>query len=300
MSTSKLYKGQPILTFLAPTSANTASFCQPTQSSFDDPTTRWILLVIWNWFGQWLVASSPMSNMFVVISLCNKKVYIIEIIAFVQTEVLFLRWTVNHNGNDESIDRPFIMLISTRNMNRQRCAALVNQDMNLCPTLTPVSGIVPSFLSPHRSGHRFTVDCLPLPTYPSFSIVEANHCLHDFFPNALLLPRLESFMQNTTGNAKPIFVDSFPLTTRPQNIPESIDDGTIVCTRSSRPSLFGRLRQMLFDSTPQRAWDTEIIDILWLCVTLVFANDAPPWMKFFRKDNSPRGASFFQVNLFFG
>ena len=282
MRTSELYKGQPILTFLAPASANTPSFRQPTQSSFDDPTTRRILLVIWNRFRQWFAASSPMSNMLLVISRCNKTVHVIEIISFVQTKMLFLRWAVYHNRNDEVIDRPFVMLICAGDMNCQRRATLVNQDVNLCPAFAPVGGTGPCFLSSPRRWHRFTVECLPFPTDPSLPIVETNHRLQDFVPNALLLPSLETFMQDAAGNAKPISVDSFPLTTCPQDVPEAIDDGAIVGTRASWPSLFWWLRQMLLDATPQGAWDSEIIDILWLCVTLVFVNNAPPWMKFFR------------------
>jgi hypothetical protein len=300
MRTSELHKSQPILTFLAPTSANAASLCQPTQSPFHNPTTCRLLLVIWNGFRQWFTPSSSVSNMLLIVSFCNQKMDIIEIIPFIQTEMLFLGWTLHHNRKDEVSNRPFIMLICASDMNSQRGTTLVNQDMNLCPTLTTVSRIVPGCPSTQRRGYRFAIDRLPFPTYPSFSIVEANHCLHDFVPNTLLLPSLEPFMQNTAGNAEPIFVDSLPLTTRPHNVPEAIDDGAIVSTRSSWPSFFGRLRQMLLDSTPQGTWDSKIIDILWLCVTLVFVNDAPPWMKFFRKYYSPRGASFFQVNLFFG
>lgn len=300
MRTSELHKGQPIITFLAPTSANATSFRQPTQSSLNDPTTRRIFFVIWNWFRQWFAASPSMSNMLLVISLCHKKVHVIEIITFIQTEMLFFRWPVYHNRNDKVINRPFIMLICTGNMNRQRRTPLINQDVNLCPAFAPIGGIISCFLSTQRRWHRFAVDCLPFPTDPSLPIVETNHRLQDFLPNALLLPSLEPFMQDAAGNTKPIFVNCFPLTACPQDVPEAIDDGSIVGTRSSWTSPFGWLGQMLLDATPQGAWDSEIIDILWLCATLVFINDAPPWMKFFRKDNSPRGASFFQVNLFFG
>ena len=276
MCTSELYKGQPILTFFAPTSANATSFRQPAQSSFHNPTPRRMFFVIWNSFRQWFTASSPMSNMLLIIGLCNQKMHIIKIISFVQTEMLFLRGTANHNGNDEVINRPFIMLISASNMNRQRCPTLVNQNMNLCPVFASVGRIVPGVLSTQRRGYRFAVDSLPFPTNSLLPIVETNHCLHDFVPNTLLLPSLEPFMQNTAANAEPIFMDSFPLTTCPQNVPEAIDDGAIVSTRSAWPSFLRWLRQMLFDSTPQGTRDSKIIDILWLCVMFVFVNDAPP------------------------
>jgi hypothetical protein len=95
-------------------------------------------------------------------------------------------------------------------------------------------------------------------------------------------------------------VNRFPLATGPEDIPDPIDHVAVVRPWASRPTFLGWLRQVLFDSAPQRAWDMKKIDILWLCVTLIFVDNAPRWKMFLSKNNSPRGASFFQVNLFFG
>ncbi len=300
MSTSKLHKGQPILTFLAPTCANTASFRQPTECPFHHPTACRMLSVIWNGFRQWFAASPLVGNMFLIVSLGDEKMDIIEIIPSIQTEMLFFRRASDHDGKDKVVDRPFIMLIGAGNMHRQRRAPFVNQDMNLGAAFTPVSGIASSSFSAQRRLNRFAVDGLPLPANSPLPIVETNHCLQNLVPDTLLLPGLEPFVQNAARNAEPITMDGFPLAARPQNVPEAVDDRTIVGTWASWASFLRRLGQMLLDATPQWAWNTEIIDMLWLCVTLIFVNDTPRWNRFFRKDNFPRGVPFFQVNLFFG
>jgi hypothetical protein len=229
--------------------------------------------------------------MFLIISLRNEIMDIVVIISFVQTEMLFFRRARDHNGKDKVIDRPFIMLMSAAKMDRQRGAALVNQDMNLCPAFTAVGGIPSSSLSAQRSRHRFTVDSLPLPTNPAPPVVKANHCLQDLVPDTLLLPRLEPFMQDTAGNAEPVAMDCFPLTACPQNVPEPIDDRPIVGPWAPWPSLLERFGQMLFDAAPQWARDTEIVDILGLLFILAF-QDAPRWTFVFGQTDCPRGASF--------
>jgi hypothetical protein len=54
------------------------------------------------------------------------------------------------------------------------------------------------------------------------------------------------------------------------------------------------------DTAPQRARNSEVIDILWLCATLYFADGAPCEMFVLYKNNSLPGASFFHASLFFG
>jgi len=291
MRTSELYKGQPILAFLAPSGANAASFGQPSKRPFHDPTPCWVLLLFRNWRRQWFAATSSVGNVFLIIGFGNEIMDIVEIIPFVQAEMLFFRRARNHNGKDKVINRPFVMLVSTGKMNRQRGAALVNQDMNLCPAFTAVGGISSGSLSAQRSRYRFAVDSLPFPTNPALPVVEANHCLQDLVPDTLLLPRLEPFMQDTAGNAEPIAMDGFPLAACTQNVPQPIDDRPIVGPWTPWPSFLERFGQMLFDTAPQWAWDTEIVDILGFLFILTF-QDAPRWTFVFGQTNCPRGASF--------
>ena len=291
MRTSELHEGQPILAFLAPSGANAASFGQPSKCSFHDPTPCRMLLLFRNWCRHWFAATPSMGNVFLIIGFSNETMDIVVIIPFVQTEMLFFCRARDHNGKDKVINRPFIMLVSTGKMNRQRSAALVNQDMNLCPAFTAVGRIVSSCFSTQRSRYRFAVDSLPLPANPALSIVEANHRPQHLVPDTLLLPRLEPFMQDTTGNAEPISMDCFPLATSPQNVPEAIDDRPIVSPWTPWPSLLERFGQMLFDSTPQWTRDTEIVDIFGLLFILAF-QDAPRWTFVIGLTYCPRGASF--------
>ena len=292
MRKSKLHKGQPILAFLAPSGANTASLSQPTKRPFHDPSSCRMLLVFRNWFWQGFAATSSVGNVFLIIDFGNKTMNIVEIISFIQTKMLFFRRTWNHNGENQIINRPLIVLVSTGKMHRQWRASLINQDMNLGPALTSVSGIASRCSSAQRCRYRFTVDSLPFPANSALPIVEANRRLQYPVPDTLLLPGLEPFMQDTAANTEPIAVDCFPLTAGPQNVPEAVDDCPIVSPRSPWPSSLGWFGQMFFDATPQRPWDAEIVDILGLLFILVF-QDAPRWTFVFGQTNCPQGASFF-------
>lgn len=229
--------------------------------------------------------------MFLVIGFSNETMDIVIIIPFVQTEMLFFCRARDHYGKDKVIDGPFIMLMSASQMNRQRGAALVHQDVNLGPAFTAVGGISSGSLSAQRSRHRFAVDSLPLPANPALPIVKANHRLQHLVPDTLLLPRLEPFVQDTAGNAEPIAMDCFPLAACPQNVPEAVDDCPIVSPRAPWTSSFGRFGKMLFEATPQWPWDTEVVDIFGLLFILAF-QDAPRWTFVFGQTDCPQGASF--------
>lgn len=291
MRTSELHKGQPIFAFLAPPGTNTAPLSQPTKRPLHDPSSCRMLLVFRNWFWQGFPATPSVSDVFLIIGFGNKAMDIFEIISFIQTKMLFLRGAWDHNRENQVINRPFVVLVSTGKMHRQRCAALINQDMNLGPAFTSVSGIASRCFSAQRCRHRFTVDSLPFPANSALPIVKANHRLQYLVPDTLLLPGLEPFVQDTAGNTEPISMDCFPLATSPQNVPEAVDDCPIVSTRSPWPASLGWFGQMFFDATPQRPRNTKIVDIFGLLFILVF-QDAPRWMFVFGQTNCPQGASF--------
>ena len=98
-------------------------------------------------------------------------------------------------------------------------------------------------------------------------------------------------MQNAAGNTKPIAVNGFPLAARPQNVPNPIDDRPIISSWSPWASFLGWFRQMFLDSTPQWAWDAEIVNIFWLLFILLF-QDAPRWTFVFGQTYCPQGVSF--------
>ena len=300
MSTRELNKGEPILRLFAPAGADTATFCQPAERALHDPTTGRVFMVIWYWLGQRFASAPAVADVALVVGLRHQLVDVSRIICFVQAQVLFACWSGDNNREDEVVHRPFIVLISTTDVDRQWCPSFVDQDMHFGPTLASVCWIRPCGLSAPRRGDRFAVDGLPLPTYSPLARIETNQTPHNLLPDTLLLPRLESLVQHTAGDAEPLTVNGFPLATSPQHVPDAINDSPVVGTRPARSRLLWRFGQMYFDAPPQRARNTEIIDILWLYATLYFADDAPRETFVLSKDNSPRSASFFHVSLFFG
>ena len=300
MSAGKLYKSEPILCLLAPTGADAATFCQPAERALHDPPSGWMFLILGDRFWQWFASTSTVADMVLVVGFSEQQLNISRIIRFVQAQVLFACWSGDNNREDEVVHRPFIVLIGTADVDRQWCPSFVDQDMYFGPTLASVCWITARGLSAQRRGDRFAVDGLPLPADSPLARIETNQTPHNLFPDTLLLPRLESLVQHTAGDAEPLSMNGFPLASSPQHVPDAIDDSPVVGTRSARSGLLWRFGQMYFDAPPQRAWNTEIIDILWLCATLYFADDAPPETFVLSKDNSLRSASFFHVSLFFG
>ena len=300
MSARELNKGEPIVRLFAPAGADATLFCQPAKRALHNPTTGRVFMVIWYWLWQRFASASAVADVALVVGLRHQLVDVSRIVCFVQAQVLFTCWSGDDNREDEVVHRPFIVLIGTADIDRQWCPSFVDQDVHFGPTLASVGWITPCGLSAQRRGERFTVDGLPLPAYPPLARIETNQAPHNLFPDTLLLPRLESLVQHTAGDAEPFSVNSFPLATSPQHVPDAIDDGSVVGTRPARSRLLCWLGQMYFDAPPQWAWNMEIIDILWLCATLYFADDAPRETYVLSKDNSLRSASFFHVSLFFG
>ena len=257
-------------------------------------------LIIWNWFRQRLTPASTMSDVALVLGLSNELVDISRVICLVQAQMLFDGWAGNDDGEDEIVDGPFIMLVGAGDINGQWGPSFVNQDMHLGPALASVCWITPCRRATQWRGNRLAVDSLPFPAHAFLASIEADQTSHDLLPKALLLPGLEALMQHATGDAKPLSMNRFPLTTSPQHVPDAIDDSPVVGPRSTWSRLLCWFGQMSFDAPPQRAWNAEVIDILWLCVTLYLADDAPRETFVLSKDNSLRSASFFHVSRFFG
>ena len=198
------------------------------------------------------------------------------------------------------IDRLGRAATGTGDVNGQRRSPFINQDVYLGPTLASVCWITSCGLPTQWRGNRLAVDSLPLPADSTLAGIEADQAPHDLLPDTLLLPGLESLVQHAARNTKPVSVDGFPLATSPQHVPDAVDDRPVVGTWPSRSWFLGWLGQVSLDSAPEWAWNLEVIDILWLCATLYFADGAPREMLVLHKNNSLRGASFFHVNLFFG
>ena len=300
MSASELNKGEPILRLLAPTSADATALGQPTQGALNHPAPRGMPLLLRDRLWQSFASPPAVADVTLIVGLCHHQVNISRVIGFVQAQVLLACGTFDHHREDKVIQRPFIMLISAAGVKGQWCAPPVNQDMHFGSTLAPVCGIRACLLLTQRSRNSFTVCGLPLPKDTPLTSIEAGHGAKELVKDALSLPGLEALMEDAAGNTEPVPMYCIPLAASPQDIPDAVDDGAVVCTWTAWPLPLRRLGQVLFDSTPQGAWDAKVVNIVRFCAMLIGVHSSPRGMIGLHIYTLPRGVSFFQGILFFG
>lgn len=196
--------------------------------------------------------------------------HIREVVPLVSAQVLLHRGTTDNYREDQVIDRPFVVFVRARDVKRQRSTTLIDQDMDLATELSSIRWVLACLLTTQWRGARLAVYGLPLPADVSLSCIVAHHGLQDLFPDALLLPGLETIMNHTTRNTKPVFVNGFPLAPRPQDIPDAVQCSLITRPGASWPTLLGRFGKVLLDSTPQLTRHSQVVDILGLCGTIPF------------------------------
>src|SRR5438552_13412964 len=114
MSAGELNECQPVFRFLGPARANRATFCQPTESTFDDPTTSRELSFAGNGtlLDKRFIATTAMFDMRNITFLFDKLMHIGKVVALVKTQVLFkVVWvrTRHDNRDDHLINQPFVM-----------------------------------------------------------------------------------------------------------------------------------------------------------------------------------------------
>jgi len=155
MSASKLKQGFPIFELLTPADADTASFGKPAQGALNHPAPGRITGFTGHGTGlnNWLPPSAAMFDVGNIARLLNKLMHIIVIIAFIRTQVLlFLLGAFDHNRDNQIIGRPFIMLVGSGDMKRQRRTPLIDQQMQFCPFLPRSVGLLPVSLPPRGAG----------------------------------------------------------------------------------------------------------------------------------------------------
>jgi hypothetical protein len=300
MSASELNKGEPILRLLAPASADTTSLSKPAKGALNHPAPRRMPLVFRDRLRQSLASPPAMADVALIVGLRCQLMNISRVIGFIKAQVLLACGTFDHHREDKVIQRPFIMLISTTDVKGKRCAPPVNQDMHLGSTLAPVCGIGACLMLTQWSRNSFTIGSLPLPSDTLVAAIEASHAAEQLVKDALSLPGLEALMEDAAGDTEPVLMYCIPLAASPQDVPDAVDDGAVVCTWTAWPLPLRRLGQVLFESTPQRAWHPKIVNILWFCAMLIGVQSSPRGMVVLHNYTFPRGVSFFQGILFFG
>lgn len=298
-STSKLKEREPIFGFFTPPSSYAPAFIEPTQRAFDNPPPGRKHFVFGRQFRlRWLIPATAMSDMFDVTSRRDHFVNILRIISFVKTQVLLLRSTHYNNGDDQVRSRPLVMLVGATDEHSQGGAPLIHQQMDFAAGFASVGWVPACAFTAQGRRDTFTVDTLPLPSNAPFAGIKPGHPPHDLGPPTFSFPGLKTFMQDTTGNPKPILVDSFPLTARPHDVPETIDHIAMRDGRSTRPIRPGWFRQFSLDNAPQLAGYSKVVNILRFCVTM-FSQGISFQVGF--GDTLVSGyALFFNSCLFFG
>lgn len=304
MSAGELSQSHPVLWFLAPAGANAASFDQPTDGAFDHPATGGVTLLAGHraFLDDRFIASAAMFDMNNIACLLNKLVDIIIIVTLVSAEMLFDVlgvWTFNNNRNNQIIRRPLVMLVRASDMQSQWRTSLVDQQVDFAAAFAAICGAFACIWPSQRRRTRLAIHRLPLPFDLPMLAIEANHRFHDPLKNALVLPRLEPFMQDTAAHPKPVPMNRFPLATRPQHIPNAIPHCSVIGTRTPRPSSFRYGGQPLLDLLPQFIRDFEIVHILRFCVSLVFQGISSLEMVF-PKPDSLRICPFVKTCLIYG
>jgi hypothetical protein len=207
-----------------------------------------------------------------ILLLLNHFVDIVVIIALVSAQMLFDSFgirTFDDNREDKIVRRPHIVCIGRADMNRQWRTALVNQDMDFASTLASIGWIPARFFASKRRWTRFAIDRLPGPSDTALVSIELHHFSQDGFKDTQLSPGLEALMQGTAAHAEPIPVDSLPLATCPHNVPDTIQDRSIISPRSPWLTGFPRFWQQLLDLLPQHIRYFEVIHISRLYVSIL-------------------------------
>ena len=166
MSTSKLKKSQPILNLFAPTDTDAASFIEPAQCPFNNPAPGRKAqfagdgALIYDRF----IFPTPMLDMRCILFFLNKFVNVIVVITLICTKVLleFLRVrSINNHLDDEIVSRPFVMFIRSSDMQRERCAKLINQKMNFSAAFASISRVFARLLASERCAGQalLSIDC---------------------------------------------------------------------------------------------------------------------------------------------
>ena len=183
------------------------------------------------------------------------------IVASIGTEVLFTRRTPYDDRENQVVSRPFVVLVRSRDVHGQRRPPFIDQNVNLASAFGPIGRIFARILSAQRRGTRFTIGRLPLPSDVPLASIETDQRSERLLPDSSALPGLEALVQHAARNAEPVAMHCFPLTARPKDVPNPVDDRTIVGWRATGPSFLWLLGQMFLDASPQGTGDAKVIHI---------------------------------------
>lgn len=253
-------KGEPILRLLAPARANAAPFEEPGKGAFDHPAPRRVLHVRRHWGGQGLIPPPAVLDMGHIAGSAHHCEHIGRIVAFVGTQMLALTGPGHHHPDDQVRDRPFVMPMGFRELDRQWGPTCIHEQMDLAAALAPVGGIAPRLRPAQRGSAHGAIDGLPRPRDVALAGIDAYQCPQDLLPDALLLPGLKPFMEDTARDAEPGTMDGFPLTAGPEHVPDAVKDLTRRHGWAARSTTWAWCREPALDEPPQGARHMKIVN----------------------------------------
>lgn len=277
MSGGQLEESEPVFGLFAPADFETASFGQPSQCPFDDPTPGWKTHFSWNWtfLNLGFISSTTMLDMRHIAFGFDKLENVRRIISLISTEMLLRIGSLLDDMHHQIIDRPFVMFIRTRDVDRQGSTALIHQKMNFRSRFGAIRRILASFTPSQGCWNHFAVHRLPFPADFHLSGVIVNHHFEQLIENASLLPGLKSLVQGAARHLEPFPFDRFPLASAPQNIPDAVDHIPIVHPRSSWSIPLPTFGKMLLEFFPQLGRQLMEVNGSGFCVILVHGDAFP-------------------------
>ena len=198
--------------------------------------------------------------------LCNEFMDIGIIVALVCTQVLIFRRSPNHNMQNQVIERPFIVLIGSRDPNGQQSAALIDQNMDFAALFGSISGMIVRITVTQGRRTRTTVHRLPFQRDMFSAAIEIQQRAKDLLPNARLLPGLKALMQDTAGDAKPTTVNRLPMTSCPEDLPNAVQNGVIGFSGTpgtGKPRLFGKVLFRYCAKVGAEHRKNPLVSVLW-------------------------------------
>jgi hypothetical protein len=277
MSASELDKSQPIVHLLAPTGAQAAALGKPTEGALNDPAARREL----GFTGQGTLldfrfaATTAVFDRGDIALQFDKLMNIGVIVTFIQAPVLLDLVGIrarDNQGDDPLSHQPLVMKIGSGNVDSQRGAALIHQQVDFAAALAAIDRTFPGVWAAQRCRTGTRVNRLPPPLdFPS-ALVKARQLGHETLKDPRLSPVLKPLVQGSATHAKPTALHRFPLASRPQPIPNPIHHRPIIGSLSPAPLACGGFRQDAPHSSPQPTRYVKIIHILWLC-GMILAHD---------------------------
>ncbi len=204
--------------------------------------------------------------------LLHKQMHIPTVIGFVSTKMLASSGSFKQNGQDECLDKPFIVFIGAGHKNGEWQAMLIDQDMNFAAQFGSIGRVFTRIGPSQRGGHRFAVHRLPLPVDPTLPMVKTQYRFENILKDTLSAPGLKPLMNDTARYSKPMPFNRLPLTATPQNKPNGIQNHTILCSRSTRR--YGTPAKVVL-SFSKAFWYFSITHVLRLCVTMLLQGVSP-------------------------